>query len=78
MVNINDAYSSYLSAEDLNGQPVTLTISRVEVKTFDDGNRKAAVFFHGMALKRTTGLDRPSVSSRPQRTSRARSSPASA
>lgn len=46
MVNINDAYSGYLSAENLQGQPINVTISHVEIKEFDDG-KKGCVFFHG-------------------------------
>lgn len=46
-MNINDVFSgNFLKADDLKGKTVRVTISKVEVKEFDDGN-KIIVHFQG-------------------------------
>ena len=46
-MNINQVFSgNFLKAEDLQGRTVKVTISKVEVKEFDDGN-KLVVYFQG-------------------------------
>lgn len=47
MANINQVFGgNYLKAEDLQGRTVKVTINKVEVKEFDDGN-KLVVHFQG-------------------------------
>lgn len=46
-MKLNEVFSgNYLKAEHLQGRTVPVTISKVEVKEFDDGN-KIVVFFAG-------------------------------
>jgi hypothetical protein len=61
MANINDVFpTKYLSAADLQGQTVRLTISEVAVETLGQGNdqqRKPVLYFRGktkgLALNKT-------------------------
>jgi hypothetical protein len=44
-MNINDAFSSdYIKHGDLRGQPHVLTMSRIEIKEFDDGDKPCLHF----------------------------------
>lgn len=46
-MNINEVFSgNFLKADDLQGKTVHVTISKVEVKEFDDGN-KIVLHFQG-------------------------------
>jgi hypothetical protein len=46
-MNINDVFSgNFLKANDLQGKTVRVTISKVEIKDFDDG-KKIVVSFQG-------------------------------
>lgn len=46
-MNINEVFSgNFLKADDLQGKTVRITISKVEVKEFDDGN-KIVLHFQG-------------------------------
>ena len=46
-MNINEVFSgSFLKADDLKGKTVTVTISAIEIKEFDDG-KKIVIAFQG-------------------------------
>lgn len=46
-MKLNEIFSgSFLKADDLQGKTVRVTISKVEIKDFDDGN-KIVLHFHG-------------------------------
>ena len=47
-MNMNEAFpSKYIKAVDLKGQPMTLTMSNVELESFSNGEQGCVLYFQG-------------------------------
>ena len=62
MANINETYESkYISAPDIKGREVTITIDRVEPAEMQDGTKKLCVYFRGakkgLLLNKTNAMN---------------------
>ncbi|MEE9159976.1 MAG: hypothetical protein V3U60_16525 [Gammaproteobacteria bacterium] len=59
-MKISQQYGEYVACEELNGRDVTLTISSIALKTFDDGTSKPAISFKnarkGFLLNKTNSI----------------------
>jgi len=70
MVNVNEVYARYLTADSFDEDGAVYTIRRVTFEDMPDGNRKLVVYFEeaekGLVLNKTNGRAIEAIAKTPE------------